>query len=40
MAKTALLIRTHKAQALEVLRSALVLGCGLALAMAGTIHPL
>lgn len=39
MAKTALQIRVHEAQALEVLRSAIVLGCGLALALAGTIHP-
>ncbi len=39
MAKTVQMIRVHEAQALEVLRSALVLGCGLALALAGTIRP-
>ncbi|MCR2832436.1 hypothetical protein [Parerythrobacter lacustris] len=39
MARTALSIWNNEAQALEVLRSALVLGCGLALALAGTIRP-
>jgi hypothetical protein len=40
MAKAIALIRSQEDRALEFARAAIVLGCGLALALAGTFLPL